>query len=1041
MRKSHLIGVLAAICFIVPMVVGDPVEDPSHLRPLIIGDLPEGLEHANDGSFAGSAAALVSANNVRQPEDLQGGGFDLPTGGRPSPLFGAQPFTQQMLRFEEFGCETLVPATVPNAPCPAPGDAQSCCDGPTTDAFLNQPLDPFPTRTCDETLQNTWKPQIEQFLGRTCPSMPMDGRPGGEGWAHQRWDEFPPQVCFQTSLTGARDNGGLRDAKQTHGGATGEFGPDGLYHNSTGLEGFEGTCKGIPIKFHPAMPKQLPSALWTFDGTLPPKLLKARYGESIVMRLHNGLPIDPAANRGFGLHTISVHEHNGHNPAESDGYANAFFFPGQCYDYRWPMILAGHDTINTDASDPRAGRPDGNGGIINVPGDWRETMSTHWFHDHMLDYTAQNVYKGNAAMMNYYSSLDRGNETLQDEVNLRFPSGSDLDWGNRDYDVNLVVADKAWDEEGQLWFNPFNADGFMGDQLLTNWLYNPYMEVRARRYRFRILNGSVSRYFKIALVDQNGTPVPFHMIANDGNVMEHSVAFDGTLGTQAGILPTQSIAERYDIVVDFSNFQEGDRLYFVNLLEHKGGRRPEGAIPLQEVLSGAYRAVNDGDRWTDGDPCVGKFLEFRVRAYDDVDPSMNPADYVRGKKTMIPLRQPTAEEIENAIHRTFTFGRSSGTDGAPWTIKTDGGQGFSMDPRRLTAAPTLGQLEIWHIKNGGGGWSHPVHIHFEEGIILSRGGKAPPEWETWARKDVYRVGRMPDSTDSVEVAIRFREFAGTYMEHCHNTQHEDHAMLMRWDIENPGQVMLMPTPLPTFEGVEFVDTVALPTFRTGDGRGPSVLGFSGVGARNLGSGDSNSVSSNATPEPQSATFNLAGGGEFGPAGTSSAAGAPLTATVNGVSLSLVGQKRATSESLLPDSCEPGRVRISDLGAGVDGGYRNQCDSRPGDGDEFLDLRFSTPIATDSVRLTLERYAILQDGMELYLDDMTTPAFDEASLEAAMNGSQGNSRKTLRLSDLAAPGATFSRLCVRVVDDRPNGKGRSAFATSRIEVQAASLQGE
>ena len=49
--------------------------------------------------------------------------------------------------------------------------------------------------------------------------------------------------------------------------------------------------------------------------------------------------------------------------------------------------------------------------------------------------------------------------------------------------------------QGQLWFNIFNMDGFIGDQVLTNWLYKPYFEVRARRYRFRILNGSVSRYF------------------------------------------------------------------------------------------------------------------------------------------------------------------------------------------------------------------------------------------------------------------------------------------------------------------------------------------------------------------------------------------------------------------------------------------------------------------------------------------------------------------------------------------------------------------
>ena len=183
------------------------------------------------------------------------------------------------------------------------------------------------------------------------------------------------------------------------------------------------------------------------------------------MRHYNALPIDPAANRGFGLHTITTHEHNGHSPAESDGYTNAFFFPGQFYDYRWPLQLAGYDTINTTATDPRAAFPCAPGetlfvndaspglkscenGSIKIRGDWRETMSTHWFHDHMLDFTAQNVYKGNAVMMNYYSALDRGNEAVDDGVNLRLPSGTALPWGNRDYDVNLVVADKAWDKDG-----------------------------------------------------------------------------------------------------------------------------------------------------------------------------------------------------------------------------------------------------------------------------------------------------------------------------------------------------------------------------------------------------------------------------------------------------------------------------------------------------------------------------------------------------------------------------------------------------------------
>lgn len=65
------------------------------------------------------------------------------------------------------------------------------------------------------------------------------------------------------------------------------------------------------------------------------------------------------------------------------------------------------------------------------------------------------------------------------------------------------------------------------------------------------------------------------------------------------------------------------------------------------------------------------------------------------------------------------------------------------------------------------------------------------------------------------MAIHFREFAGTYMEHCHNTQHEDNSMLLRWDVEHPGQFQLMPTPLPGWDGVNYVNSAALPTFRTG----------------------------------------------------------------------------------------------------------------------------------------------------------------------------------------------------------------------------------
>ncbi|HEX6829726.1 MAG TPA: copper oxidase, partial [Burkholderiales bacterium] len=685
--------------------------------------------------------------------------FDIPTGAPSSPLFGAQPFTQRILMFEEFGPQPLpssepAPRSLPD-PLGCSGPANPAAYTTQLDAFLDGPLFPAPTEQANVGSPNPWASTISDCLGRPVTGV-LEGRPPGPNFAHQRWNEFTPQVYFQTAQAGARVNGGIRDKLQLHRYRFGEFGPRGLYHNTVGVPGFAGTTKGISIKFHPNMPVQDPLKLWTFDGTLPPKLLMAPYGTTILNRHYNALPIDDAANAGFGRHTITTHEHNGHNPAESDGFAGAFFFPGEYYDYRWPMVLAGNDSIPIGSADPvlaeknsKAGTPacvdprpgfcTSPGGIRKVPGDWHETMSTHWFHDHMVDFTAQNVYKGNAAMMNYYSAIDRGREPKSvaeakgnpatpgygchyadpNNVNLCLPSGSDLDWGNRSYDVNLVLADKAFDAQGQLWFNTFQLDGFLGDVMTVNFLYKPYMDVRARKYRFRILNGAVSRYVKLALVQRvagsntgqypgpaganfSYNQVPFHLVANDGNILEHAVPFPNVQSPEG--LPEQSIAERLDIVVDFSKFAVNSRLYLVNLLEHQDGKTPKQAIPLAQILSGAYAA--DGCPKS-CDPVVGTFMELRVKDFNGVDLSMNPADYEEGKKTMIPLPGFSPEELANAKQRTFEFAR--GGDVKPWTIKTDGGHGFNATSveglfNRLSAAPEKGSVEIWHIKNGGQGW-------------------------------------------------------------------------------------------------------------------------------------------------------------------------------------------------------------------------------------------------------------------------------------------------------------------------------------------------
>ena len=663
---------------------------------------------------------------------------NIPTGLPPSPLFGVQAFSTPMPRFDVF----------PRIPVAA--------------------LTPAPTAQANTTQQ-----PVDPALGGG--TGPIEGRPPGPIWAHQQFGLLPPAIAVDASVEGAKTNT--------------TYNPQVASNMNSGIN----PATPIPLKFHPGLPTQTVDKVWTYNGTIPPKLMQVRYGEPVLFRLHNRLSVFQNQNGGFGIHTISTHEHNGHHGAENDGFTGAFFFPNQFYDYHYPIVLAGRNTINTTATDNRASGPTDAGGLNKIPGDWHETMSTHWFHDHMFSFTAQNVYKGIAGMFNIYSGLDRGAEDIVDGVNLRLPSGrasvSGKSWGNLDYDVNLMLADKAWDNNGQLAMDIFEFDGFLGDRMTVNLIYKPFFEVERRKYRFRILNASVSRFFKIALSDGS----PMIQIANDGNLLPNPVVLTK--------LDEQGIAERYDIVIDFSRYSIGQKVWMVNLAEHQDGKRVDKDLSISEALSG-----------NSPDPAVGKFLEFRiVRNPAQPDISQVPA-------TLIP--NPDLSNIPVARERVFEFNRGANQTTndpvssffGPWGIETDNQGGtLAADFGRISAAPRFGTREIWTLKNGGGGWDHPIHIHFEECQTLARDGSASnvPAWER-GRKDVWRL--RPGG--EVKITLQFRDFGGMFMEHCHNTMHEDNAMLLRWEIDDGGPPFLrpLPTPIPKPQGVTFVaPTEILPT--------------------------------------------------------------------------------------------------------------------------------------------------------------------------------------------------------------------------------------
>ncbi|MFL6820664.1 MAG: copper oxidase, partial [Bradyrhizobium sp.] len=651
----------------------------------------------------GVTGALVAKNGLSP--FAESAYAQVPTGTPPSPLFGAKKFARRMPRQK---LQKPIPLLAqPN------GDAA----WQTTSGY-ELPAKNYSYHTDYDNSGRT------QYQNPVTGIGPIEGRPPGPFFAHQRWDEFRPKVGYLLSigqcLSGSKFCNEMPDL---NGNAMWSFGPR--------TPGYQGSKDGRRL------------------GSATPILIKARYGEPVITRMYNDLPVDRAANGGFGRNEVSIHFHNAHNGAESDGACNAYHFPGTFYDYHWSIALARRDMpsvwpTNDPLSTYKASGPDDGDGVVPVAGDFRELQGSLWLHDHRFFFTAENVHKGMFATCNFYSGPDRGSDKADSKgVNLRLPSGNRLAWGNTDFDVNLVVSNPALDKDGQLFFDIFDTDGFVGDMLLVNGSYYPYFEVLPRRYRFRILNASMSRFIKLALAVNKSlkfaqaTPVPFYFIANDGNFVVSPIKM-----TQ---LDEQGVAERYDIVIDFSAFRPGDSLYFLNLLKQSDGRKPDGPVSIAKAFKG------------EEDPCVGPILEFRVvnslNGVDDntsysadmPDPSVdfNDSDWSTGRRTLttqIPIVAPVRE-------RVIEFGRFNEGDSRnnpgnqcipdcgdtqvfPWSIRVNGQAAHTLNANRISALiPKPGEVEHWTLINAGGGWDHPIHLHFEEGVTMNRGLMSIPQSE------------------------------------------------------------------------------------------------------------------------------------------------------------------------------------------------------------------------------------------------------------------------------------------------------------------------
>ncbi len=480
----------------------------------------------------------------------------------------------------------------------------------------------------------------------------------------------------------------------------------------------------------PDLPKQ---RMWGYDGTVPGPTYHALYGEQMLVRNRNELPAD---NGGFGILELSSHLHNNHTPSESDGFPFDFYpnlqkpeiANARFYDHHYPNVLAGF--ASTHAPD----------------GDINESLSTLWYHDHRVAYTAQNTYKGLAGFYLLYNHLDTGNEL----TGFRLPgvrSPTDF-YANVQYDIPLMLCDRVFNPStGALYFDLFERDGILGDKFLVNGKIQPYLRVKPRRYRFRILDGGPSRFYELFLTDkETNTSIPFWQIATDGNLLPRPIKV-----TSASV----AVAERVDVVIDFKQWA-GKTLYLENRLNQSDGRGADANLGSLGALCA---------------PGAGQFImQFRVETGAVAD---NSVDFETNPNVLF-YSLPSREAPR--VVRNFRFERTNGL----WRIN---GKLFSEDDVSVNFRVKQNTVEQWNLQNNSGGWMHPVHVHMEENQLLKRNGKViGPGNVEYSRKDVVRLQHAELNT----VQYRFRDFEGRYPMHCHNTLHEDHAMMLRFDVDQTG---------------------------------------------------------------------------------------------------------------------------------------------------------------------------------------------------------------------------------------------------------------
>lgn len=342
--------------------------------------------------------------------------------------------------------------------------------------------------------------------------------------------------------------------------------------------------------------------------------------------------------------------------------------------------------------------------VIGAGETWSPTFTvnqpaaTLWFHPHVIGTTAIQVYYGLAGLI-----------LIEDENSKSL--GLPDDYGIND--IPLILQDRSFNPDGSFYYATNMMDGAYGDYILVNGAPTPYLEVSQVKMRFRVVNGANARNFNLRLADRS----TFYQIASDGGLLEAPILSESLFITPG---------ERAEIIIDFSKYEEGERLQLIS----------DNAL----------------------------IMTFRIgEASED--------------RTVLPQKLAEIEKIDERL----TLGTK--------TIELDGmghmvtlnGRKFDMD--RIDDNVTLGDIEVWEITTTGtmmmGSPGHPFHIHGTQFQILSRDGVAPEASEQGWKDTVF-----VRANETVRIIVRFN-YEGVFMYHCHILEHEEAGMMGQLEVVNP----------------------------------------------------------------------------------------------------------------------------------------------------------------------------------------------------------------------------------------------------------------